>query len=103
MDFVVELPFSSRHDTVMTVVDLVSKRAHFILTYTMVTVKGAARLFLHQVWKLHGLPKCIILDRSVTPQMNFLWKITFDTLYTNEFLIRVCSRALFIPSERNTI
>ena len=39
----------------------------------------------------------------ITPQMNFLQKITFDTLYTNKFLIRVCSRALSIPSERNTI
>jgi len=30
--------------------------------YMTVTVEGAARLFLHQVWKLHGLPKCIISD-----------------------------------------
>jgi len=28
-----------------------------------VTVEGAARLFLHQVWKLHGLPKCVVSDR----------------------------------------
>ena len=63
VDFVVELPLSSRHDAVMTVVDSVSKRAHFILTHTTVTVEGAARLFLHQVWKLHGLPKCVISDR----------------------------------------
>jgi len=28
----------------------------------MVTVERAARLFLHQVWKLYGLPKYIILD-----------------------------------------
>jgi len=28
----------------------------------MVTVEGAARLFLHQVWKLYGLLKCIISD-----------------------------------------
>ena len=42
VDFVVELPLSSGHDTVMTVVDSVSKRAHFIPTHTMVTVvKGA--------------------------------------------------------------
>jgi len=63
VDFVVELPFSSGHDAVMTVVDSVSKRAHFIPTHTTVTAEGAARLFLHQVWKLHGLPKCIISDR----------------------------------------
>ena len=62
VDFVMKLPFSSRHDAVMTVVDLVSKRAYFIPTHTMVTAEGAARLFLYQVWKLHGLPKCIISD-----------------------------------------
>jgi len=62
VDFVVELPLSSGHDAVMTVVDSVSKRAHFIPTHTTVIAKGAARLFLHQVWKLHSLPKCVILD-----------------------------------------
>ena len=30
--------------------------------HTMVTVEEAARLFLHQVWKLHSLLKCIISD-----------------------------------------
>jgi len=64
IDFVVELPSSSRHDTVMTVVDSVSKRVYFIPTHTTVTVEGAARLFLHQVWKLHSLPKCVISDRG---------------------------------------
>ena len=49
VDFIVELPLSSRHDTVMTVVDLVSKQAHFILMHTMVMAEGAVRLFLHQV------------------------------------------------------
>jgi len=63
VDFVVELPFSSGHNAVMTVVDSVSKRAHFIPTHTTVTAEGAARLFLYQVWKLHGLLKCVILDR----------------------------------------
>jgi len=61
VNFIVELP-SSGHDTVMTVVDSVSKRVHFISTHTIVTVEGAARLFLHQVWKLHSLLKCVISD-----------------------------------------
>ena len=63
VDFVVELPLSSGHDAVMTVVDSVSKRAHFIPTHTTVTAEGAARLFLHQVWKLHDLLTCVVSDR----------------------------------------
>jgi len=45
----------------------------------------------------------IVMFFGVTPQVNFPWKIIFDTLYTNEFVIRVRSRALAIPSERTTI
>jgi len=60
VDFVVELSESSGHDAVMTVVDAVSKRVYFIPTHTTVTVEGAARLFLYYVWKLHGLPKCVV-------------------------------------------
>jgi len=62
IDFIVELPLFSGHDAVMTVVDSVLKRAHFILMHMTVTVEGAARLFLHQVWKLHSLLKCVISD-----------------------------------------
>jgi len=64
VDFIVELPLSSGHNAVITVIDSVSKRAHFIPTHTTVIVEGAARLFLHQVWKLHGLPTCIVSDRG---------------------------------------
>ena len=64
VDFVMELPLSSGHNTVMTVVDSVSKQAHFILIHMTVMAEGAARLFLHQVWKLHSLPMCIVLDRG---------------------------------------
>jgi len=64
VDFVVELPLSSGHNAVMTVVDSVSKQAYFIPMHMTVTAKGAARLFLHQVWKLHGLPKCVISDHG---------------------------------------
>jgi len=64
VDFVVELPESSGHDAVMTVVDSISKRVHFVPTHTTVTVEGAARLFLHHVWKLHGLLKHVVSDRG---------------------------------------
>jgi len=64
VDFVVKLPESSRHDAVMTVVDTVSKRVHFVPTHTIVTAKGVARLFLHHVWKLHGLPKHVVSNHG---------------------------------------
>jgi len=56
----IELPESSGHDAVMTVMDSISKRVHFILTHTTVTAEGAARLFLHHIWKLHGLLKRVV-------------------------------------------
>jgi len=60
----VELPESSGHDTIMTVIDSVSKRVHFVPTHMMVTAEGAARLFLYHVWKLHGLPKRVVSNRG---------------------------------------
>jgi len=42
VNFVVELPESSGHNAVMTVVDAVSKRVHFIPMHMMVTAEGAA-------------------------------------------------------------
>jgi len=74
VDFVVELLESSGHDAVMTVVNAVSKRVHFIPMHTTATAEGAARLFLHHVWKLHGLPKCVVSNRG--PQ--------FVALFTKE-------------------
>ena len=60
----VELLESSGHDAVMTVVDSVFKRVHFVLIHTMVTAEGTARLFLHHVWKLYSLPKHVVSDRG---------------------------------------
>ena len=65
VDFVVELLESSGHDAVMTVMDSISKRVHFVPMHTTVTAEGAARLFLHHVWKLHGLPKRVVSDHGL--------------------------------------
>ena len=53
----VELLELSRHNTVITVVDSVSKRAHFILTHIIVIAEGIARLFLYYIWELYRLPR----------------------------------------------
>jgi len=38
---------------------------HFIATTEKISAEGLARLFWDHVWKLHGLPESIILDRGV--------------------------------------
>jgi len=62
IDFIIELPESRGYDTVMVVLDSAGKCAHFIETITTVMAAGTANLYLHNVWKLHGLPQQMILD-----------------------------------------
>lgn len=64
VDFITELPDSHGFDATMVVVDSVSKRSHFIPTHTTVTALGSARLYLQNVWKLHGLPRSMLCDRG---------------------------------------
>jgi len=39
--------------------------AHFIATTERMSAEGLAKLFRDHVWKLHGLPESVILDRGV--------------------------------------
>ena len=65
MDFIMELPEAHGFDAIMNVVNSVPKCAHFIPTNTTITAAGATHLFLHHVWKLHGLPQVVVWDRGV--------------------------------------
>jgi transposase InsO family protein len=64
VDFIVELPESHGYDTIMNVVDSVTKRAHFIPTHTTITAEGAVRLYLREVWKHHGMLRVVLSDRG---------------------------------------
>jgi len=64
MDFIVELPQSAGHDSIMVVVDSITKHTHFVSTVTIISATGAAHLFLNHVWKHHGLPWKVVSDRS---------------------------------------
>ena len=49
----------------MTVVcDRLSKITHFVATIEGILVEDLARLFRDNMWRLHRLPKSVVLDRS---------------------------------------
>jgi len=63
-DFITKLPLAQGYDSILVVVDRLTKMAHFIPTTEKTSAEGLARLFRDNVWKLHGLPKSIISDRG---------------------------------------
>ena len=49
IDFIIELSKFIVFDTIMIVVDSISKKMHFILTYNTITIEGTARLLLYYI------------------------------------------------------
>jgi len=64
-DFITKLPLAQGYDSILVVVDRLTKMTHFIPTTEKTLAEGLAGLFRDNVWKLHGLPESIILDRGL--------------------------------------
>ena len=63
-DFITKLPLVQGYDSILVVVDWLTKIVYFIPTTEKTSAEGLVRLFRDNVWKLHGLPESIILDRG---------------------------------------
>ena len=82
LDFVTGLPRNQNlNDSIMVVVDKLSKAAHFIPVKTTYKAANIADIFLKQIFRLHGIPKVIISNRDHKFIGNF-WKYLFKGLNT---------------------
>ena len=64
MDFIEALPNSQSHDTIMVVIDRLTKVGHFLALAHPFTAKQVAQLFLDHIFRLHGFTKSIVIDKD---------------------------------------
>ena len=83
MDLIVGLPRTQRQkDTILLVVDRLSKMAHFIPTKETVEAPQVANLFIQNVFCLHEMPSSIVSDRDVRFTGHF-WRQIFTKLHVS--------------------
>jgi len=63
-DFITKLPLAQGYDSILVVVDRLTKMVYFIPTTEKMSAEELTRLFKNNMWKLHGLLESIILDRG---------------------------------------
>lgn len=76
MDFLGGLPKSQRKDTILVVVDRLTKSAHFIPLSHPFSAKEVAEVFVDEIIRLHGFPNSIVSDRDRIFMSSF-WRELF--------------------------
>jgi hypothetical protein len=72
MDFITKLPrIVKQHDSIMVVVDKLTKTTHFILVKTTHKATHISDIHMKEVARLHGVPKAIVSDRDPKFTSNF--------------------------------
>ena len=65
-----------QHDSIMVMVDKLTKAAYFIPVKSTHKIDDIAKIFMQEILKLYGLPKAIVSNRDVKFTSNF-WKGLF--------------------------
>jgi hypothetical protein len=86
MDFIEGLPKSEGFNTILVVVDRLSKYAHFLPLKHSLTTQHIAKVIMEGAVKHHGMPRSIISDRDKIFTSNFwkeLFRLSNTTLLTS--------------------
>jgi len=97
MDFITDLPQSGSNDTILVVIDRLTKMSHFIPCSKDLDTRQFANLFMKEIVRLHGLPHDMITDRG-TLFTSDLWKGTTGKLGIERRL----STAFHLPTDGQT-
>lgn len=79
MDFLEQMPEFDEMDTVLVMIDRLSKYGHFIALKHPFSAKDVADVFLDKIFKLHGMPNSIVSDRDKVFTSTF-WYAIFQKL-----------------------
>ena len=71
MDFIKKLPSSSGFDTILVIVDQLTKQMIFIPAHNTITSADLTHLFILHVFSKHSVPSHIISDRDLEFVSNF--------------------------------
>ncbi len=85
MDFIVKLPISQTFDSILVLVDHLTKAAHFVPCNESMTAPELADVFDREFVRLHGLPSTIVSDRGPVFTSKF-WRRTLELLGTRSAL-----------------
>ena len=86
MDFITDLPISDGYDTILVVIDRLTKMSHFIPCNKNLDAQQFATLFLKEIIRLHDIPRDLITDRGGL-FISDLWKKTTEKLRIKTGLI----------------
>jgi len=80
LDFVIAFPrVRCGLDSILVVVDYLTKVAHFILVKSTAIAIDIASVFVQEIFRIHDMPKILISDRDVKFTSNF-WRGFFEEL-----------------------
>jgi len=75
IDFIKKLLLSSRFDTILVIVNWLTKQAIFISAHDTITSMDLARLFVLYVFSKHSVPSHVTSDRGLEFVSNFFWSL----------------------------
>jgi len=64
LDFIDDLPKSRGKDTILVVMNRLSKYTHFLPLSHLFTAVTMTQLYFEYIFKLHGVPRTIVSERD---------------------------------------